>query len=162
MNVVHIYIGAVSRELLLYLPYATGKACRSGPFSRRSFEVGAIVVAFIYWWPLAAAYVAWKIAGYPALGELRGLAGRGWSWNASTTRSRFAAAFDTANGATGNQAFDAYRRSELDRLDAQRRALQEESRAFSEFVDELKRAKDREQFDAFMQKRRAADTTRSV
>jgi hypothetical protein len=145
-------------------PYATGKACRSGPFPRRSFEIGAIVVAFIYWWPLAAAYVAWKVAGYPALGELRGLAGRGLSWNASATRSRFAAAFEAANGGgiTGNRAFDEYRRSELDRLDAQRRALQEESRAFAEFVEELKRAKDREQFDAFMQKRRSADTTRSV
>ena len=55
---------------------------------------------------------------------------------------------------TGNAAFDAYRRAELDRLEAQRRALEEESRAFSEFVEELKRARDREQFDAFMAKRR--------
>ena len=145
-------------------PFATGKACRSGPFPRRSVEIGAIVVAFIYWWPLAAAYVAWKVAGYPALSELRGFAGRGLSWNSGAARSRFAATFDAANGGgvTGNRAFDEYRRSELDRLDAQRRALQEESRAFAEFVEELKRAKDREQFDAFMQKRRAADTTRSV
>ena len=145
-------------------PFAAGKACRSGPFPRRSVEIGAIVVAFIYWWPLAAAYVAWKVAGYPALSKLRGFAGRGLNWNGGATRSRFAAAFEAANGGgvTGNRAFDEYRRSELDRLDAQRRALQEESRAFAEFVEELKRAKDREQFDAFMQKRRAADTTRSV
>ena len=144
-------------------PFTTGKVCRSGPFPKRSLEIGAIVVAFVYWWPLAAAYIAWKVAGYPALSELRGLAGRGLSWNAGATRSRFAAAFEAANGGnTGNLAFDAYRRSEIERLDAQRRALQEESRAFAEFVEELKRAKDREQFDAFMQKRRAADTTRSV
>lgn len=145
-------------------PFATWKACRSGPFPRRSVEIGAIIVAFIYWWPLAAAYVAWKVAGYPALAELRGFAGRGLTWNAGAARSRFAAAFEAANagGVTGNRAFDDYRRSELDRLDAQRRALQEESRAFAEFVEELKRAKDRDQFDAFMQKRRSADTTRSV
>ncbi|KQO68833.1 hypothetical protein ASG51_04845 [Methylobacterium sp. Leaf465] len=144
-------------------PFTTGKVCRSGPFPKRSLEIGAIVVAFVYWWPLAAAYIAWKVAGYPALSELRGLAGRGFSWNASATRSRFAAAFESANGgSTGNLAFDAYRRSEIERLDAQRRALQEESRAFAEFVEELKRAKDREQFDAFMQKRRSADATRAV
>ena len=144
-------------------PFTTGKVCRSGPFPKRSLEVGAIVVAFVYWWPLAAAYIAWKVAGYPALSELRGIAGRGLSWNTGTARSRFAAAFEAANGgSTGNLAFDAYRRSEIERLDAQRRALQEESRAFAEFVEELKRAKDREQFDAFMQKRRSADTTRSV
>ena len=46
-------------------------------------------------------------------------------------------------------------RAELERLEARRRALQEESRAFAEFVEELKRAKDREQFDAFMAKRRS-------
>lgn len=145
-------------------PWATGKACRSGPFPRRSFEIGAIVVGFIYWWPLAAAYVAWKVAGYPALGELRDLARSGAAWKTGAARSRFAAAFEAANGVgeTGNASFDAYRRAELDRLDAQRKALQEESRAFAEFVDELKRARDREQFDAYMAKRRAADTTRNV
>ena len=144
-------------------PWATGKACRSGPFPRRSFEIGAVVVAFIYWWPLAAAYIVWKVAGYPALSELRGLAGRGADWQASARKSRFAAAFEAGTmSGTGNRAFDAYRRSELDRLDAQRKALQEESRAFAEFVEELKRAKDREQFDAFMAKRGNGGPTQSV
>lgn len=150
-------------------PWASGKTCRSGPFPKRSFEIGAIVVGFIYWWPLAAAYVAWKVAGYPALSELRGLADRGSAWGSAWQsggkgRSRFAAAYEAANGvgSTGNRAFDEYRRAELDRLDAQRRALAEESRAFSEYVEGLKRAKDREEFDAYMAQKRAADTTRSV
>jgi len=78
--------------------------------------------------------------------------------------SRFARAFEAANrrGGTGNAAFDEYRRAELDRLEAQRRALEEESRAFSDFVEELKRARDREQFDAFMAKRRNEGGSRSV
>ncbi|GEP02385.1 DUF2852 domain-containing protein [Methylobacterium oxalidis] len=137
--------------------WSSGKVCRSGPFPRRSIEIGAIVVSFIYWWPLAVAYIAWKLAGYPALAEMRDLASRGVSsWNGGPRpASRFARAFEAANGASGNWAFDEYRKAELDRLDAQRRALQEESRAFAEFVEELKRAKDREQFDAFMAKRRA-------
>ena len=140
-------------------PWANGKVCRSGPFPRRSIEIGAIVVSFIYWWPVGLALLAWKIAGYPAVGELRDYAKRGMAgFEGGTARaSRFARAFEASNRreATGNWAFEEYRRSELDRLDAQRRALQEESRAFSEFVDELKRAKDRDQFDAFMAKRRA-------
>ncbi|MGU3540774.1 DUF2852 domain-containing protein [Methylobacterium sp. A54F] len=138
-------------------PWSAGRACRSGPFPRRSLEIGAIVVSFVYWWPIAVAYIAWKLAGYPALSEMRDLAQRGVSsWNGGARpASRFARAFETANGGTGNAAFDAYRRAELDRLEAQRRALQEESRAFAEFVEELKRAKDREQFDAFMAKRRS-------
>lgn len=138
-------------------PWATGKLCRSGPFPRRSLEIGAIVVGFIYWWPVGLALVAWKIAGYPAFSELRDAARRGIAGFEGSGRSasRFARAFEAANrGGTGNAAFDAYRRAELDRLEAQRKALEDESRAFTDFVEELKRAKDREQFDAFMAKRR--------
>lgn len=134
-------------------PWAAGRVCQSGPFPRRSIEIGAIVLAFVYWWPIGLALIAWKVAGYPALSELRGFAERARSGRAP---SRFAQAFEAANRrSTGNWAFEEYRRSEIDRLEAQRRALEEESRAFASFVEELKRAKDREQFDAFMAKRRA-------
>jgi hypothetical protein len=62
--------------------------------------------------------------------------------------------FGTGTG-TGNAAFEEYRRNELRRLEEERRKLDEEARAFRDFVEELKRAKDREEFDAFMAKRRA-------
>ncbi len=144
-------------------PWAAG-ACRSGPFPRRSVEIGAIIVGFIYFWPAAVAYVAWKIAGYPALSQMREFAQNGsWSLAGNHAGSRFAQAFEAAKerttgaSATGNWAFDAYRRAEIEKLEARLRALQEESRAFAEFVEELKRTKDREQFDAFMAKRRAQD-----
>lgn len=142
-------------------PWSCG-ASRSGPFPKRSLEIGAIVVSFIYVWPVAVAYVAWKIAGYPALDRMREFARSGsWSFGSSDGQSRFARAFQAAKdggayrATGGNWAFEEYRREELDRLEARRRALQEESRAFAEFVEELKRAKDREQFDAFMAKRRS-------
>jgi hypothetical protein len=139
--------------------WATGKLSRSGPFPRRSLEIGAIVVGFIYWWPVGLALVAWKFAGYPAFSELRDTARRSFAGFDGADRpvSRFARAFEAASrrDSTGNAAFDAYRRSELDRLEAQRRALEAESRAFTDFLNELKRAKDREQFDAFMAKRQA-------
>ncbi len=40
------------------------------------------------------------------------------------------------------------------RLEEERRRLDEEAKAFASFVEELKRAKDREEFDAFMARRR--------
>lgn len=137
-------------------PFTAGRMCRSGPFPRRSFEIGAIVLGFIYWWPVGLALLAWKLSGYPAVNELRDAARRNFGeWNQGRPVSRFARAFEAANRGSGNAAFDEYRRTELDRLEAQRRALEEESRAFAAFVEELKRAKDREQFDAFMAQRRA-------
>ncbi|MGH1591684.1 DUF2852 domain-containing protein [Methylobacterium phyllosphaerae] len=141
----------------MLIPWATGRLSRSGPFPRRSLEIGAIVVGFIYWWPVGLALVAWKLAGYPAFADLRDAARRAVAdFESPRPASRFARAFEAASrrDSSGNAAFDAYRRAELDRLEAQRRALEEESRAFSDFVEELKRAKDREQFDAFMAKRR--------
>ena len=142
---------------------AGSQACASGPFPRRAFEIGAIVVGFIYFWPAAVAYVAWKIAGYPGLPQMRDFAQTG-QWNGGGI-SRFAKAFEAAKDrgagryaarrASSNFAFDEYRQAELARLEERRRQLQEESRAFAEFVEELRRAKDREEFDAFMAKRRA-------
>lgn len=163
VNVVHIHTPESSAvNTSSTSPWSCGASHRSGPFPKRSLEIGAIVVAFIYWWPVAAAYVAWKIAGYPAFSQMKEFANSGsFNFAGGEGRSRFARAFAAAKGCSGtsatsgNWAFEEYRRAELERLEARRRALQEESRAFTDFVEELKRAKDREQFDAFMAKRRS-------
>jgi hypothetical protein len=148
-------IGALPVNTSSTSTFAGGRMCRSGPFPRRSFEIGAIVLGFIYWWPVGLGLLVWKFAGYPAFAEMREAARRGiGGWENARPASRFARAFEAANRGTGNLAFDEYRRAELDRLEAQRRALEEESRAFAAFVEELKRAKDREEFDAYMAKRR--------
>ena len=125
--------------------------------SRRALEIVGIVAGFIYFWPAALGYVAWKIAGYPGLGEARSaFRERASDWRAQ----RFSGPFQTAGGfasnfgGTGNAAFDEYRRTEIERLERERRKLDDEAREFRSFVEELKRAKDREEFDAYMAKRR--------
>jgi uncharacterized protein DUF2852 len=129
---------------------------RCGPFSRRGWEIVAIILGFIFAWPVALAYVVWKIAGYPLPNEWRSYAERhfGWTFPSRNGAPRFRSSYNT-----GNLAFEEYRRSELERLEEERRRLDEESRAFAEFVEELKRAKDREEFDAFMAKRRSGGPT---
>jgi hypothetical protein len=42
----------------------------------------------------------------------------------------------------------------LRRLDEERRMLEEEQKAFREFVEKLRRAKDQDEFDRFMAERR--------
>lgn len=51
---------------------------------------------------------------------------------------------------SGNAAFDAWRATELSRLEDERRALEIRHREFADFLDDLRRAKDRETFDRFM------------
>jgi len=123
-------------------PWNQGAHRRCGRKPGRGLEIAGIILGFIFVWPLALAYLVWKMCGYPKYDE------------AKAFRSCGPAGFGFAS--TGNAAFDDYRRSELERLEEERRKLDEEARDFRNFVEELKRAKDREEFDAYMAKRRSA------
>ena len=125
---------------------AVHKSCSS---PRRAWEIAGIILGFIFVWPLALAYLIWKLAGYPMPAEWRAYFER-------TFVRPFEGSFRTTEpfGGSGNSAFDEYRRRELERLEEERRRLDEEVKAFASFVEELKRAKDREEFDAFMARRR--------
>jgi hypothetical protein len=54
-------------------------------------------------------------------------------------------------GSSGNRAFDEYREATL-------RRLEEEQREFREFLDNLRHAKDRAEFDQFMAGRKNRDS----
>jgi hypothetical protein len=64
----------------------------------------------------------------------------GWSWSPA---------------GTGNAAFDQWKAAELARLEAERRKLEDAAREFAEFLDNVRHAKDREEFERFMAERRA-------
>jgi hypothetical protein len=118
-------------------------------------EIAGIILGFIFVWPLALAYLVWKMCGYPKYDEAKAFLNETFGRAKDDLfRSRGPAGFGFAS--TGNAAFDDYRRSELERLEEERRKLDEEARDFRNFVEELKRAKDREEFDAYMAKRRSA------
>ena len=126
---------------------------RCGP--PRGLEIAGIVLGFVFFWPLALAYLIWKLAGYPVPNEAKSFFEKNFSRLGSGWGGAGAGPFRARPfSSTGNFAFEEYRRRELERLEAERRRLDEEAQAFAEFVEELKRAKDRDEFDAFMAKRR--------
>ena len=57
---------------------------------------------------------------------------------------------------SGNQAFDAWKETELARLEEERRKLDAAQKEFNDYLDHLRHAKDREEFDRFMNERTAA------
>ena len=69
---------------------------------------------------------------------------RNGSGRGSRARDAFAWA---GTGSSGNRAFDEYREETL-------RRLEEEEREFKDFLDRLRFAKDRAEFDQFMAERR--------
>lgn len=119
----------------------------------KTWEILAIVFGFIIYWPVGLALLIWKLWRLKedptwdisrAFDDLRG----------SFNRSGFGG--NGFSSASGNTAFDAYKRETLERLEAERRKLAEEEREFANFMDELRRTRDRESFDRFMQSRRNA------
>ena len=128
-----------------------------------AFEIIAIILGFIVFWPIGLAILGYKFwqsrNGGPDLQTLatnkwedaRAMmsSNSGWGCGGAMRRaSRF-------YSASGNVAFDEWRTAELARLDEERRKLDEAQREFAEYVDAIRRAKDREEFERFMAERRA-------
>jgi hypothetical protein len=111
--------------------------------------IALMVIGFVVFWPLGLAMLAYIIWG-DRIPEFRR--------NAEGVRDDFKRSFGGCGakrwnaGSTyqsGNSAFDAYRAAELKRLDEERRKLDGERAEFEEFVQNLRRARDQEEFDRF-------------
>ncbi|MCI0465389.1 MAG: DUF2852 domain-containing protein [Beijerinckiaceae bacterium] len=125
-------------------------------------EVLAMVLGFVVFWPIGLAVLGWKIwqrkTGYQ--GDIIAFGREQWNnrgqWGAG--RGGFAAnrwhGFGGGAGSTGNRAFDEWRSAELARLEEEHRRLAAAEREFAEFMDNLRHAKDREEFERFMNARK--------
>ena len=119
--------------------------------------IGLMVLGFIVFWPLGLAMLAYILWGdqfhhmfrdakshLEKVVQETGPVRREWTRPANT----------------GNVAFDDFRKQEIERLEEQRRRLDAERRKldameqeFDDFLRELRRAKDQEEFDRFMRAR---------
>ncbi len=97
--------------------------------------IAAMVLSFIFFWPVGLALLAYMIWSK-----------RMFSKSCATRRT-----FAPAHGfkSSGNTAFDTYKADMLKRLE-------DEQHAFEEFLDRLRKAKDKSEFDQFMDERATA------
>jgi hypothetical protein len=139
-----------------------GRDGRATPRHRgwTSADVAVLVVAFVIRWELGLALLALKLwhqaSGYD--GSVFSFARMKWNALVALTRAVLdggAMPFSLNFGpkSSGNLAFDAWRRGELERIEAERRKLQDAERQFTSYRDDLLQARDREAFDRFMQTR---------
>ena len=112
------------------------------------------ILGFMLWWPIGLVLLAVTLCrrhmfyGYRRSGGWHGAgpepsagAGAGWkSW------------FGGEPPSSGNRAFDEYRAETL-------RRLEEEQKEFAEFLERLRFAKDKSEFDQFMNERRNRPNT---
>ena len=95
--------------------------------------IAAMVLGFIVFWPIGLAILAYMIWGKHMFGKSCKMNGR----NPMHMGAR---------ASSGNSAFDAYRSETLKRLE-------DEQAAFEDFLRRLREAKDKTEFDAFMDER---------
>ena len=113
--------------------------------------IALMILGFLVWWPLGLATLAFAIgSGRMGCGDtaVRSLAERG-----AALGRRLASRWRHVGQPTrGNRAFDEYREETL-------RRLEEEQREFRDFLDRLRMAKDKAEFDQFMAERRGRSET---
>ena len=106
--------------------------------------IALLVLAFIVWWPLGLATLAFLIGS----GRMACWKGCGMSrWHHGAGNMRSAGTWWQPQPTSGNRAFDEYRTETLQRLE-------EEQREFHDFLGRLRMAKDKAEFDQFMAERR--------
>lgn len=118
-----------------------------------------MVLGFIAFWPLGLlvlGYILWgeKFGGSAEKAEHYWSKGKAWCGANKGQRGwgRHSYGFTSS----GNAAFDEYRSEQLRRLEEERARLDAEIEAFHEYMANLNKAKDREEFDRFMNERRGS------
>jgi uncharacterized protein DUF2852 len=105
--------------------------------------IALVVASFIIWWPLGLLVLGFLL-GSGRLARWTGCRARPWQRHAQGNPSGW---WSSRPYSTGNRAFDEYRAETL-------RRLEDEQREFKEFLDRLRHAKDKAEFDDFMAQRR--------
>ena len=115
--------------------------------------IALIVLGFIAWWPLGLCLLAFTIGSgrmmvcggtHGGHSRFQDKMERKMDW----MRTKMSGGPWTNAPSSGNHAFDEYRAETL-------RRLEDEQREFREFLERLRFAKDKTEFDAFMAERRS-------
>lgn len=115
--------------------------------------IAMMIIGFMIFWPLGLAMLAYILWG-DRLDEFKANVNRKTD-GFSKSWSRDCGSFRKRHDGTGNVAFDEWREAEIERLREERRKLEEMRAEFDEHLRELRRAKDKEEFDAFMKSYKA-------
>jgi hypothetical protein len=109
--------------------------------------IALMILGFVVWWPIGLATLAF-IIGSGRMGCWGPRHAGRWHQNGAAPMS----GWWKDQRSSGNRAFDDYRAETL-------RRLEEEQREFRDFLERLRAAKDKAEFDQFMADRRNRNST---
>lgn len=125
-----------------------------------AFEIIAMVLGFIVFWPIGLAILGYKFwQRRTGAADLQTVASNTWhnaraSWTSAGASTPRPWSRGYSPSSTGNRAFDEWKSAELARLEEERQKLENAHREFADFLDNIRKAKDREEFERFMNERR--------
>jgi len=114
--------------------------------------IALMILGFIVFWPLGLAMIAYIIWG-DRLEEFKSDVNRATDGVVDRFRGGERAS-GLSRAGTGNVAFDEWRETEFERLAEERRKLDEMRAEFDDYQRELRRAKDRDEFESFLSARK--------
>nr|WP_237154306.1 DUF2852 domain-containing protein [Oryzibacter oryziterrae] len=109
-------------------------------------SIGLMVLGFVLFWPIGLAVLAYMLWGDRMRSKWNTLKPQ---FEQAARQGGFQGGFSGGFSRTGNTAFDEYREAEFKRLEEERAALDRMRDEFDEFLRNLRRAKDQEEFDRF-------------
>lgn len=112
--------------------------------------IGLMVLGFVAFWPLGLAMLAYILWGDRFHDMARDAKSQ---WRSSPFKGAVDQMASGAYARTGNVAFDEYREKEIKRLEEERARLDAMRNEFDDFLRDLRRARDQEEFDRFMNNR---------
>jgi hypothetical protein len=128
----------------------------------RPLELVAMILGFIFFFPVGLAILFWKIyqAKTAYAGDFSQFAQEKWGgFERRCGYPQMARHFARSwPASSGNSAFDDWRKAELERLEEERRKIFEAEKAFNDYLEGLRRSKDREEFERFMASRANPET----
>ena len=127
----------------------TGELTRQLRPAWTPLNIAVMVLFFVVGlWPLGLAAIV-----YMSYGREMGIDLSNWGGAKSAGAKAVSSVKRQAVPKTGNAAFDAWREEEIERLNEERRNLDAAKAEFEEYVTELRRARDQEEFEAFRARR---------
>ena len=144
--------------------------CGTGRSHWTPLEIAAMVLGFVFFWPVGLAILGYKMWTRRYGGaDLQTMASGAFS-RAQGVMNNVASAkpgaaspwrgFASQTVGSGNRAFDDWKATQVSRLDEERRKLDDERKKldeahkeFNAFVEQVRHAKDREEFERFMKDR---------
>ena len=119
-------------------------AARLDDFGKPAW-IALTIVSFIIWWPLGLLVLGYLV-GSGRMTRWMDCGARRWQHRAQWNSPNPGGWWGMRSASSGNRAFDEYRAETL-------RRLEDEQREFKEFLERLRHAKDKAEFDQFMAER---------